>query len=630
MSTPLAESTIADQNGSHEVKPESGRRHAQFLIVAILVTAAVWIVLFVARVQAHQADVDDYFYASVAHSLWNGNFVSSFLHTGMTSPLVPAVASPGAAVSGVYGAMAVELPFLLILVAGSYFLARLWISPLAAMVAALVVALNEDVSSYAVTLNFAMPTAAALVWAFYSYIRSRHFRNWKWSLLFGVAIAVVLLSRSMSFVYVAPLVVVVVIDLMVDIVKHGHALRLPALGAVVTTLVLAGPWWLVSGHAAIQYLQSAGYQSSSGFTSHGFALDATTIGQRARWSLSELGWGESWALGIALLAALWAVLRHHRTLKVNALWTLALWALLTTLVLSTSSNRGTGFGLPVIVILILLAAAVLGQMPWRILPLLGVVLAGVLAVGLVAEATGSGQWWPVAPYRDGVVGVGGNFRTNSDLITAQAAGLIGSSSTLVAQQNDILNVNGIRWNGEVTPLSLVVPPPTLNGTQVAIGELARVRMLLTGSSSDSYDPLVDQAAVASAAHRDGFHIIRVWWVSQGDSSFVLWRRGPTGGTIQLPSLTTKVARPTGGSDERGEVDLVAISFDRLFATTGVHFTIDGMAQSTTISAHLSVFVWTAVLDTKTLPDGTYTIQSVAVDAGGDVGRSKPVTFHVGN
>ena len=546
MSSLLTDPTIADHGRSHEVEPDSNTRQVLFLVVAVLVTTAVWMVLFVARVQDHRADVDSYGYAYLARGLWEShNPVSSFLHTGSTSPLVPLVAAPGAAVGGVYGAMTVELPFLLMLVAGSYFLARLWTSPMAAMMAALVVALNEDVSSYAATLNFAVPTAAALVWAFYSYIKSRHLRNWKWSLVFGVAIAAVLLSRSMSVVYVVPLVVVAAIDLAIDMARHGHVLRLPALGAVATTLVLAGPWWLVSGHQAIQYLQSAGYQQSSGHTSRGFALDATTVEQRARFTLSELGWVESWALGIALLAALWAVVFRHRTLKLTALWMLALWVLLTGLVLSSSSNQGTGFGLPVIVVLILLAAAVLGQMSWRVLPLLAVSLSVLLVVDPVASATGGGRWWPVAPHRDIGFSAGGNVRTNSDLISTQAARLIGSSPTLVAQSTDILNVFGILWNDGANPL-LLNPPLSPNGTGVAIRELARVKMVLTGSSTDSYDPLVNQSAVESAAHADGFHVIHAWLVGQDQ------KHPPLATGKHHPHDEPTASRHRSGASERRE------------------------------------------------------------------------------
>ena len=622
-------STAADE--PHEAETESEKNSVLFLVVTLLLATAVWVPLFVARVQAHQANVDDYFYADVARSLiWHGNFVSSFLHTGTTSPLVPTLAALGADIGGVNAAAAVELPFFLMLVAGSFVLARLWLSPVAAMVAALVVACNEDVSSYAVMLHFAVPTAAALVWAFASYARSRHLRDWKWSLIFGVAIAAMLLSRSMAIVYVIPLVAVVGIDLLIDISKNGDALRKPALFALATTLVLAGPWWLVSGHAAFHYLQNAGYQPSSGYTSRGGALNASTIMQRVRWTISELGWGESWALAIALLAALWLLVRHRHTLKLTALWILAIWTLLTLLVLSTSSNSGTAYSLPVNVILIMLAAAILGQMSWRILPVLCVAVAGILAVGLVAQvANGFGRWWPGAPYRVGVDTAGGDTRTNIDLLTAQVEQLIGSAHTLVAQDSDLLNTNGIKWNAGLKRQSLLLPPSTPDGTRVAIRDLARVSMVLTGKSLWSYLPLVNQGSVESSALRDGFRPIRVWLVGQ-DQSFVVWQRGSKSRGIPAPVPVTSVLRPIGGTDLKGNVFLVANGSDRVFATTRVEFTIRGRTRSTTIPAQQFVYGWLGGLKTTTLPDGTYTIQSAAFDAGGEVGRSKPVTVRVDN
>ncbi len=609
------------------------KQHRAFpLVVALLVTTAVWVPLFVARVQAHQANVDDFLYADVARNLiWGGNVVSAILHTGQTSPLVPTLAAPGADMGGVYGAMAVELPFLLMLVAGTYVLARVWLSPVVAMVAALVVGLNEDVSGYAVMLHFAVPTVAALVWAFASYVRSRHLRDWKWSLIFGASIAVMLLSRSMAIVYLIPLVLVVGIDVLVDMVKKGDVLRLPALSALAITLVVAGPWWLVSGSAALHYLHSAGYQTSAGLTYQGGALNATTIVQRTKWTLAELGWGQSWALFIALLAALWFAVRRRRDLNFTALWMLVIWAVLTSLILSTTSNQGTADGLPVNVILIVVAAAVLGQVSWRFRPVAAVAIAAILAVGLVAEVFGgTGQWWPAAPYRVDVFSSGGTARTNVDQLTAQVVHLIGSTPTLVAQDSDILNTNGMRWNAGRASLSLSVPPKTSDGTRVAISELARVRMVITGWSPGSYHPLVDQGAVESAASRDGFRIVRVWQGSQG-TSFVVWRRGNGAGNISVPFPSTTVARPGDGSDVRGSVYLVADSTDRVLATTAVHFTISssGVTRST-IPAGRFPYGWIGGLNTTTLPDGTYTIRSVAINAAGAIGRSKPVTVHVDN
>ncbi len=103
-------STVGEE--SVKVQTESEKNQGLFLVVALLVATAVWVLLFVARVQAHQINVDDYLYADVARSLFgHGHFVSSFLHTGTTSPLVPTLAAPGADIGGVYGAMTVELPF---------------------------------------------------------------------------------------------------------------------------------------------------------------------------------------------------------------------------------------------------------------------------------------------------------------------------------------------------------------------------------------------------------------------------------------------------------------------------------------------------------------------------------------
>jgi hypothetical protein len=631
--TLTADHATAVDDESDAVETDSKQHRGFHLVVALSVTTAVWVPLFVARVQAHQANVDDFLYAGVARNLiWDGNVVSAILHSGSTSPLVPTLAAPGADMGGVYGAMTVELPFLLMLVAGTFVLARVWLSPVVAMVAALVVGLNEDVSGYAVMLHFAVPTVAALVWAFASYARSRHFRDWKWSLIFGVSIAAMLLSRSMAIVYLVPLVFVIGIDLLVDIVKKGDVLRLPALAALAIALAVAGPWWLVSGSAALHYLHSAGYQPSAGLTYQGGALNATTIVQRTKWTLAELGWGQSWALGIALLAALWFAVRRRRSLNLTALWMLVVWAVLTSLILSTTSNQGTADGLPVNVILIVVAAAVLGQLSWRFRPVAATAVVAVLAVGLVAEvSSGTGQWWPVAPYRVDVFASGGTARTNVDQFTAQVVHLIGSAPTLVAQDSDLLNTNGMRWNAGHKSLSLFVPPKTSDGTREAIRGLARVRMAVTGWSPGSYHPLVDQGAVESAASRDGFGIVRVWQGSQG-TSFVIWRRGKAARNISVPSPSTTVVRPGDGTDVRGGLYLVAASTDRVLATTAVHFTISGsgVARSTTIPAGRFPYGWIGGLNTTTLPDGTYTIRSVAINAAGAIGRSKPVTVHVDN
>ena len=108
---------------SGEDERDSGPLGPRYLITVLAVMAVVWVVLFVVRVQAHQPNVDDYLYAYTAKSLYvSGDPFSAFLHTGQTSPLVPAMAALGADVRGIYGALAVELPLVLLLVAGNFVL----------------------------------------------------------------------------------------------------------------------------------------------------------------------------------------------------------------------------------------------------------------------------------------------------------------------------------------------------------------------------------------------------------------------------------------------------------------------------------------------------------------------------
>ena len=149
----------------------------------------------------------------------------------------------------------------------------------------------------------------------------------------------------------------------IDVRKNGDVVRWPALTALGVVLLLAGPWWLVSGQDAINYLRNAGYSPSSGFTSRGFTLTPSSISQRIHDGVSCLGWVQSLVLGGALLAAVITVFLDRRRLNVTHLWMLAAWAIVEFTVLSTSSNVGTAFGLPVVVVAIVLCGAVLGQFP---------------------------------------------------------------------------------------------------------------------------------------------------------------------------------------------------------------------------------------------------------------------------
>jgi len=606
------------------------RDETRCLVIALTVVAVVWVVLFIWRVQAHQPNVDDYSYASTARSLLHGDPISAFLRTGQTAPLVPAMAAVGAALWGIYGALSIELPLLLLLVAGSYALARMWVSPTAAMVIALVAGLNTGVLGYAMMLNFAVASTAAVIWCFVAYSRSNHLRKPRWAMIFAIAMAALALSRSMAPVYVAPLVLVVACDYVVDVRKTGDLLRWPVLTALGVVLVLAGPWWLVSGHDAIHYLLNAGYSPSSGFASRGLTLTPSAIETRINLELSYLGRFQSLVLRGALLAAVIVAFLYRRRLNAKYLWMLAVWSVLTLLILSTSSNPGTAFGLPVVVVVIVLCGAVLGQFPMLVLRWAMVPLAGVVIVGLVFQFTSStSNWLPGPPYRLQVVEAGGTSRTDVGLITSQVADAIGRARTVLVRNDPIVNENGLHWE-RGTQTGVLRPPFGQAGTAGAISYLRDANALITGSSIfSSFLVSLDQVAIDKAALRDGYRPYKVWVVSRYNN-IVVWRRGSVG--LDFPPPTTIMLRPKAAGNVVSGTYYLDAQASQFVGVEKVQFQINAGAlqHEVVITAYASPFGWLAGWDTKTFPNGVYAIRSVAEDVFGQITRSLPVVVRVDN
>jgi len=159
--------------------------------VVLGVTSVLRLALFVVGVHAHQPFVDDYRYAAVSRSFYSGcGVLHDILHSGQTAPLVPALAMALTAIAGLYGALAVELPILLLLVAGAFALARQWVGPRPAAVIALLVGLNCSVFGYSIMPNFALASTRAPVWRFVACRASDRLRDMRWCAVLGLAAAV--------------------------------------------------------------------------------------------------------------------------------------------------------------------------------------------------------------------------------------------------------------------------------------------------------------------------------------------------------------------------------------------------------------------------------------------------------
>jgi hypothetical protein len=320
--------------------------------VMLLATAGAWLPLYLQRRGAHQPNVDDYLYTIVSRQLAHAgsftDFLHTVLHTGQTAPLVVLLAAPGA-VRGVDGAVAVELPLLLLLAGAAWLLARRWVPPWEAALIGFAAAANQAVLGWALMMHFSVAASAFCLLSLAAYLWSDGFRRWGWSALTGVAVGLLLLSRSLAPVYVATFAVVVAFD----VIRRRRLHLGQAAITVLLAAAVAGPWWLVSGGTALHYLRTAGYESSSGFTSSGAHLSLHSLVTRVRWTLAELGTVQA----IILLAAPLITIARVRRLP-GALVVFG-WLLLTLIALATSSNKGTGFGLPLLAVVITLTGALL-------------------------------------------------------------------------------------------------------------------------------------------------------------------------------------------------------------------------------------------------------------------------------
>jgi hypothetical protein len=592
----------------------------------LLVLAAVWIPLFLLRIHAHQANVDDFEYAALTRNLIRApNPISAVLHTGQTSPLVLLLAAPGVDLFGVYGGIFVDLPLLLLLAVGAFILARRWLSPFGATLTALGAGLNAAVLAYAVMLNFALASTTAVVWCFAAYVRCERFSNWRWSITFGIAFAALILSRSMAPVYAAPLVLLVVIDAVAGARRSGGLPRWPALGAAATVLVLAGPWWAFSGPAAWHYLTYAGYQSSSGFTNTGLIVTPAAVVDRARYELETLGGAESAVLALLVVAALCQVVRDRRARQLQQLWILPVWVVAALLILSSSSNLGTAFGLPLIVVTVVACAVVLGRtidVGSRLLPAL---LVALLCAGAISQFTSSmNSWWHGPPYRQQVLEAGGSTRTNVDAVTASVAHDLPRGKVDSAMDAPIINNNGLVWYAPTD--TRIVSPDGSDATRMAISLLASSRSLITGTTRASFFPL-DPFSVDRAAYRLGYRPVRSWTVSK-IVKVELWVRGAKGPSVVFPAVV-RVAKPHDGSTLTGDTFLVADASDPL-GISHVAFEIRGSAlvRPVTVEATRFVYGWLGAFNSNELPNGTYTITGLAKNAIGETSPSKPVTVEV--
>jgi hypothetical protein len=375
------------------------------------------------------------------------------------------------------------------------------------------------------------------------------------------------------------------------------------------------------------YLTYAGYQVSSGNTSRGLTLTPASVVDRVKLELLNPGWAESLVLGLLVLATLWQVVRDRRARQIEQLWVPATWVVGALLILASSGNKGTAFGLPLIVVTIVVCAVVLGrtvEVGRRLLPAILVVL---VCAGAVSQFTSSTSlWWHGPPYRLAVLAAGGSAGTNVDAVTASVARALPTGNTITAMNGPIVNGNSLGW---YAPAGTRILVPTGSGsTRSAQSLLDSSRSLVTGSTFEPFIPSLDQPLVESAAFRSGYRPTRIWRVSKV-VNVIVWTRGSKALPAAVVPPVVRMLRPYDGSTLTGQAYLVAGASD-LLGVSHATFDIRGntLAHPVSFAAAPFPFGWISVLDTANLSKGTYTITCRAESVTGAKSTSSPITVEV--
>jgi 4-amino-4-deoxy-L-arabinose transferase-like glycosyltransferase len=382
------------------------------IIVLGLVLHIVWLVRFR---HGYVTEWDESAYLQYAlsnfdalhdHGVWS--FVKLVGSRGTAGPLLPFLTSLAYPIvgRGVFGSLLVVPLFYAGLVGASFGLARRLVSDSWAVLAALAVAAIPAVIDYARLFHFALPATACMTAALWALVRSERLRRTSWAAAFGFFVALMLLSRTMTFAFLPGLAGAALAQLLAR--PTGLRLRLRNLGlAAGVTVVVAGPWYVHNARSVYDNLIGQGY--GEGATVFGRHYSIATWGYWTKELRLDLSY--TWLpLGAVLLLSFLLAFAHlvarrrrlirptwPRSVRAIALLSMALVVIEGYLVLTTSRNEGTAFALPWIPALVVLGVTAASSIPGRWLRL--ALASGLVVVSVAAVASKSGWVAPVAAVR---------------------------------------------------------------------------------------------------------------------------------------------------------------------------------------------------------------------------------------
>lgn len=188
-------------------------------------------------------------------------------HQPTFAPLLPAVTSLSLHFSlSVLNGFVVLALFSVVLALAAYLLAVRLVGPRPAAFAAFVTATLPGTIAFSREYIFALPTATFLLIAVYAIIRSDGLRKWAWAVGCGVAIGLMMLSRTMAIAYVPGILLAGVVPMFLREGGVSLARRFANLALLLIVAVLvAATWYARNVGSVVEYLTSYGYGHQAKF-----------------------------------------------------------------------------------------------------------------------------------------------------------------------------------------------------------------------------------------------------------------------------------------------------------------------------------------------------------------------------
>lgn len=325
-------------------------------------------------------------------------------HQPTFAPLVPALTSLTLHFDqSVLNGFVVLAFFALVLTLFAYLLATYLVGPRLGAFAALVTATLPGVFAFSREYIFALPTATFLLISVYAIVRSDGLRRTWWSVGCGVAIGLMLLSRTMAIAYVPGILLAGVVPALLRADRSELVRR--ALNLVLTMVVaaaVAATWYARNIGSVVEYLTSYGYGHQSQFYG---AQHATISWGRFR-SVAEHMITEDLYLPLATIAiialialAVAAIVRLRgssdpratlRRLAASDAFSVCIVFIVGYGALMSSQNGGDGFTVPITVLLPTITVVALRLYPRATVPAVAVV--GLIALFNVVSMATIWKW----------------------------------------------------------------------------------------------------------------------------------------------------------------------------------------------------------------------------------------------